>query len=156
KRNSRARSRTSRPATTRSNRNLTMAKDPENPPVLENAFGVAPNERPVPRISIHAFCGFPDTVEALNGAAADRRLSKAHLQIHSGGIDEAVAHFSGNQTPNLLIVETAEQGEAVLRALERLAKVCDESTKVVVIGRLNDVHLYRELVRRGVSEYLVG
>jgi pilus assembly protein CpaE len=133
-----------------------MAKEAETPTVQGDAFGVAPNERPVPRISISAFCSFPDTVEALNGAAADRRLSKAHLQIHSGGIDEAAVHFSQNQTPNLWVVETAEQGQAVLGALERLAKVCDESTKVVVVGRLNDVHLYRELVRRGVSEYLVG
>ena len=133
-----------------------MTKETEDAPALDESFGVAPNERPVPRISIAAFCGFPDTVEALNVAAADRRLAKAHLEIHSGGIDEAAVHFSQNQTPNLLIVETAEQGEAVVRALERLAKVCDESTKVVVVGRLNDVHLYRELVRRGVSEYLVG
>jgi len=133
-----------------------MAKETEHPPVLEDSFGASPKERPVPRISISAFCGFPDTVEALTSASADRRLSKTHVAIHSGGIEEAAAHFSQNQTPNLLIVETAEQGEAVLGALERLAKVCDESTKVVVIGRLNDVHLYRELVRRGVSEYLVG
>ena len=28
-------------------------------------FGAAPHERPVPRISIHAFCEFPDTGAAL-------------------------------------------------------------------------------------------
>jgi pilus assembly protein CpaE len=44
----------------------------------------------------------------------------------------------------------------VLKELETLANVCDESTKVIVIGRVNDVHLYRELIRRGVSEYLVA
>src|SRR5207344_1794238 len=38
----------------------------------------------------------------------------------------------------------------------QLANVCDETTKVIVVGRSNDVQLYRELVRRGVSEYLVG
>jgi pilus assembly protein CpaE len=119
-------------------------------------FGAAPHERPVPRISIEAFCEFPDTDAALQHAATDRRLSKAHLGIHTGGVKEAVAYFKQNQTPNLLIVETRGQGEAVLQELEQLAVVCDESTKVIVIGRSNDVHLYRELVRRGVSEYLVG
>jgi pilus assembly protein CpaE len=119
-------------------------------------FGAAPHERPVPRISIEAFCEFPDTDAALQHAATDRRLSKAHLGIHTGGVKEAFAYFKQNQTPNLLIVETRGQGDAVLQELEQLAVVCDESTKVIVIGRSNDVHLYRELVRRGVSEYLVG
>ena len=50
------------------------------PPQVES-FGAAPHERPVPRISIHAFCEFPDTGAALQRAAGDRRLSKAHLQV---------------------------------------------------------------------------
>jgi pilus assembly protein CpaE len=134
-----------------------MDKDTDQSPAPSGEpFGAAPHERPVPRISIEAFCEFPDTDAALQDAATDRRLSKAHLGIHTGGVEEAVAYFKQNQTPNLLIVETRQQGNAVLQELEQLAVVCDESTKVIVIGRSNDVHLYRELVRRGVSEYLVG
>jgi pilus assembly protein CpaE len=34
--------------------------------------------------------------------------------------------------------------------------VCDPATKVIIVGRVNDVELYRELMRRGVSEYLVA
>jgi pilus assembly protein CpaE len=125
------------------------------PPTSE-AFGAAANERPVPRISIQAFCEFPDTGAALQRAAADRRLSKAHVDIQLGGIDAAVEHHTGNVTPNLLIVETRLQGKAAVEEIDRLADVCDPSTKVVVIGRVNDVELYRELIRRGVSEYLVA
>ena len=33
--------------------------------------------------------------------------------------------------------------------------MCDPGTKVIVIGAANDIALYRELMRRGVSEYLV-
>lgn len=126
------------------------------PSSKDESFGTAPHERPVPRISIEAFCEFPDTTAALQSAAADRRLSKAHFGIRPGGLAEAVAFFSQNQTPNLLIVETQAQGAAVLTDLEKLAAVCNENTKVIVVGRSNDVQLYRELVRRGVSEYLVG
>ena len=36
-----------------------------------------------------------------------------------------------------------------------LAEVCDPSTKVVIIGHHNDIGLYRELMRNGISEYLV-
>ncbi len=125
------------------------------PPQVEN-FGAAPHERPVPRISIHAFCEFPDTGAALQRAGGDRRLSKAHLQVQLGGVDAAVQHYHGQITPNLLVVETKLQGEEALLELDRLAEVCDPATKVVVVGRSNDVELYRELMRRGASEYLVA
>ena len=38
----------------------------------------------------------------------------------------------------------------------QLAEFCDPSTKVVVIGHYNDVWLYRELIRSGISEYVVA
>ena len=131
-----------------------------NPPVVETdatgGFGAASYERPVPRISIDAFCEFPDTLSELEHAAADRRLSKAHVNVQSGGVVGAVKFFADHPTPNLIIVETRGQGEEVIAELEQLATVCDETTKVVVVGRVNDVQLYRELTRRGVSEYLVA
>ena len=43
-----------------------------------------------------------------------------------------------------------------IAALDSLAEVCDAGTKVMVIGHSNDVRLYRELLKRGVSEYLVA
>jgi pilus assembly protein CpaE len=132
----------------------TTNDDMGTPPVV--AFGAAPHERPVPRISIEGFSEFPDTAAALERAASDRRLSKAHLGVQPGGIQGAVKFFAENPTPNLVIVETAGEGDAVLGELEMLANVCDESTKVIVVGRQNDVQLYRELIRRGVSEYLVA
>ena len=125
-------------------------------PEDQEAFGAAPHERSVPRISIHAFCEFPDTGAALQKAGADRRLAKAHLSVQLGGIAAAVERYDGQVTPNLLILETRLSGRAALEELDRLAEVCDPATKVIVIGRANDVELYRELIRRGASEYLVA
>lgn len=122
----------------------------------ESGFGALPHERPVPRISIHAFCEFPDTGAALQRAAADRRLSKAHVTVQLGGLQGALDHYAGQSTPNLLIIETRLQGKIAVTEIERLADVCDATTKVVIVGRTNDVELYRELMRRGVSEYLVA
>jgi pilus assembly protein CpaE len=133
-----------------------MSKAPTTEAKGGESYGAAPHERPVPRISIDAFCEFPDTQSALERAAADRRLSKAHFNVQPGGVQNAVSYFSSHPTPNLLIVETRLQGDDVISELEQLASVCDESTKVIVVGRVNDVHLYRELTRRGVSEYLVA
>src|SRR5689334_19941503 len=122
----------------------------------DEPFGAAPHERPVPRISISAFCEFPDSGAVLQRAAGDRRLAKAHVDVQLGGVQAAVDHFTGQVTPNLLIVETKLQGKAALEDVDRLAQVCDPATKVIVVGRVNDVELYRELIRRGVSEYLVA
>ncbi len=44
----------------------------------------------------------------------------------------------------------------MLAELETLSDVCDEGTKVVVIGHVNDVLLYRALTRRHISDYLVA
>src|ERR1700685_1749821 len=151
---SRAKSRASR----NNGENIVMAKEtPEHGLTSgENAFGAAPHERPVPRISIHAFCEFPDTGAALQRASADRRLSKAHVTVQLGGLQAAVDHYTGQITPNLLIIETRLQGKTAVDEIDRLAEVCDPTTKVVIVGRVNDVELYRELMRRGVREYLVA
>jgi len=122
----------------------------------EPAFGAAVQDRPVPRISIHAFCESPDTGAVIQRAGQDRRLAKAHLTVHMGGVFGAVEYFQDSSTPNVIMVETRETGSAILHELEKLAHVCDPGTKVVVIGGSNDITLYRDMIRQGVNEYLVA
>ncbi len=113
------------------------------------------DHRPVPRISIHAFCETPLTTALLEKASVDRRLSKAHLTIHMGGLNKAIDQFQSASTPNLIILETLASGAEIFAQLGELAEVCDPSTKVVIVGHVNDIILYRELIRQGVSEYIV-
>ncbi len=113
------------------------------------------DHRPVPRISIHAFCETPAMTTLLEQAAIDRRLSKAHLTIHMGGLAKAVDQFQTAATPNLVILETLASGAEIFAQLGELAEVCDPSTKVVIIGQVNDIILYRELIAQGISEYIV-
>lgn len=112
--------------------------------------------KPVPRITIHAFCELPGTGSAIQRAGEDRRLAKAHLAVHMGGIPAAVEQYQQAATPNLIMVETRAMGEELFGQLGALAEVCDAGTKVVVIGHMNDVSLYREMMRQGVNEYLVA
>ena len=112
--------------------------------------------RPIPRISIQAFCELPETAQAMQVAAEDRRLAKAHVSVHMGGVTAAVAHYQESPTPNLILIESSMPRQDVLAELDRLAECCDAGTKVVVVGHYNDVLLYRELLKRGVSEYLVA
>lgn len=112
--------------------------------------------RPIPRISMHAFCEDERTIEAVKSAAADRRLSKAHVAVHMGGVSAAIANYRNAPTPNLVIIESMLDGQGMLGQLDSLAEYCDAGTKVIVIGHLNDVGLYRELLTRGVSEYNIA
>lgn len=109
----------------------------------------------VPRITIQAFCEQSQTAQMIEDAAHDRRMAKVALTTHNGGLEGAVETYRTNPTPNLIIVETTLPGETMLAGLGRLAEVCDASTRVIVIGHVNDVILYRELVRAGVSDYIV-
>jgi pilus assembly protein CpaE len=111
---------------------------------------------PAPRISIQAFCETVETAAAVRAAGEDRRLAKAHVKIQMGGAPAALEAYRSAPTPNVVVLESENQRTDILAALDSLAEVCDAGTRVVVIGRLNDVVLYRELVRRGVSDYLIG
>jgi pilus assembly protein CpaE len=111
--------------------------------------------RPIPRISIQAFCEDQRLADVLQHAAEDRRLSKAHVSIHMGGAAAAIAHYQESPTPNLIIIESSNDRSEMLSDLEQLAESCDAGTKVMMVGHENDVILYRELLKRGVSEYLV-
>ncbi len=67
-----------------------------------------------------------------------------------------VEFYGSAPTPNLIMVESRQNAEGMLQELERLAHVCDPGSKVVVIGGINDVALYRQLGQHGISEYLVA
>ena len=72
-----------------------------------------------------------------------------------GGAPAAVEAYKSAPTPNVVVLEAPAGRDALLGQLEELAQYCDAGTKVVVLGKLNDIVLYRQLIARGVSEYLV-
>jgi pilus assembly protein CpaE len=111
---------------------------------------------PAPRVSLQAFCETVDTAAAVQAAGEDRRMAKAHLRIQMGGLTAAIEAYQSAPTPNVIILESENRDDDILGALDKLAEHCDPGTRVVVIGRANDVMLYRELVRRGVSDYLIA
>jgi pilus assembly protein CpaE len=110
---------------------------------------------PAPRVSVQAFCETVETAAAVQSAGEDRRLGKAHIKIQMGGIGAAIEAYRTAPTPNVIVLETDGRTD-ILAGLDQLATVCDPGTRVVVIGRVNDVTLYRELVRRGVSDYVIA
>jgi pilus assembly protein CpaE len=112
--------------------------------------------RPVPRISIQAFCETEGVSGPIERAGEDRRMAKTHLKVHMGGIETAIEFYRSAPTPNLILLESRREPKELLQSLRQLAEVCDPSSKLVIIGHYNDVWLYRELIRSGISEYVVA
>jgi pilus assembly protein CpaE len=110
---------------------------------------------PAPRVSVQAFCGSVAVATTVRAASEDRRLGKAHISVHMGGVAAAIDHYQKAPTPNVIVLET-EADQDILEGLDELAGVCDAGTRVVVIGSAHDTAPYRELVRRGVSDYIIG
>jgi pilus assembly protein CpaE len=111
---------------------------------------------PLPRITLQAFCETPAVAATMQAAVADRRMDKAHARIQMGGPAAAVEAFRTAPTPNIIVLETVSDAATLVSHLEALSESCDAGTKVIVIGHVNDVQLYRDLMRRGVSEYLIA
>jgi pilus assembly protein CpaE len=111
---------------------------------------------PVPRVTIQAFCETPDVASAIQSAASDRRMNKTQIKIQMGGAAAAVEAYRHSPTPNILILEANSERDNMIQHLDSLSEVCDSGTKVLVIGHTNDVILYRDLTRRGVSDYLIA
>ncbi|SHJ78727.1 pilus assembly protein CpaE [Bradyrhizobium lablabi] len=110
---------------------------------------------PAPRVSVQAYCETDQTAAAVRAASEDRRLGKAHVTVKMGGVATAIDVYSSVPTPNVIILET-DGSRDILAGLDDLSTVCDPGTRVVVIGTAHDTAPYRELVRRGVSDYVIG
>ncbi len=53
-----------------------------------------------------------------------------------------------------MVLESHDDPEVLFGTLEALSEHCDTGTRVVIVGINNDVMLFRELLRRGVSDYV--
>lgn len=112
-------------------------------------------EKALPQISITAFCERNETAATINEITRDWRMKRTNVNIFMGGLPAAIEVYHKENTPNLILIESGMRGAELFDQLESLASVCDAGTKVVIIGAANDIRLYRQLIDKGVSDYLV-
>jgi pilus assembly protein CpaE len=110
----------------------------------------------VPRINIQAFYESSDLAGALERASSDRLMSGAGITTQAGGVVAAIELYQQVPTPNLILVETMSATQDFLAKLDTLAEVCDAGTRLMVVGHVNDITFYRDLMERGVSEYVLA
>ncbi|RLM22682.1 hypothetical protein BIY29_11880 [Brenneria alni] len=76
-------------------------------------------------------------------------------RVERGNIDDVIAWLKKNgRSPQRLMVDISGSS-GPLDELDRLANACEPSVQVYVVGDRNDVGLYRNLLQRGVQDYLV-
>lgn len=111
----------------------------------------------IPRISIDSWFYSPETRAALDAMAGSRQLVrlKAH-NIEPGGIESAIKQYLDASAPDVLIVEARGNQEEILADLVRLAAANAETSRVIVIGSVNDVNFYQRLIEEGIAAYLVA
>ena len=108
------------------------------------------------RIPIGAFLLNQDSKAAVESLKQDGLFFRCTIETHDGGIEAATTHLAEQRTPTLLIVETNAQQDQMFQQLEALANICDPDVKLILIGGLNDIELFRTLIREGISDYLIS
>lgn len=76
------------------------------------------------------------------------------VHLEKGGASAAIAYLEQAEiAPRLLIVDLSGV-ETPLSEIDRLADVCEPGVVVVALGETENVHLFRELIRAGVADYI--
>ena len=150
-----------RPQTAPSNQSQMVAPQQGTPmgmPIMSNQpYDLDPEinkeggDRALPQISIHAFCDRQETASIINETTRDWRMKRTNVKIYMGGLPSAIDFYHKENTPGLILIESGMRGQELFAQLEQLASVCDEGTKVVMIGAANDIRLYRQLMDKGIS-----
>ncbi|QLH39881.1 MAG: P-loop NTPase [Defluviicoccus sp.] len=111
----------------------------------------SPGATPSARRSFAAFVA-QDQIGILRKAAHEIGLRED--RVVAGTVADAVRELAARPTPDHLVVDLAGSGDAIA-AVGALADVCDAGTRVIAVGDVNDVGLYRSLIREGVQDYLL-
>ncbi|CCD03571.1 protein of unknown function (plasmid) [Azospirillum baldaniorum] len=111
------------------------------PSLADAARGIGPR--------LLAYVADAASAALLNSAAP----SLLPCEVRTGDIRSAVRDLARQRSPDLLLVDLSGVAEP-LAAMEALAGVCDPSVRVIAVGDSNDIGLYRDLRRIGVTDYL--
>jgi pilus assembly protein CpaE len=92
------------------------------------------------------------TRETVKTVAAE--LGRQIPKIQEGGAEDILRLINTNEPPGILIADISND-EDPIGAMDAIVHLCGFETKIVAIGLINDVALYRRLIDLGASDYLV-
>jgi pilus assembly protein CpaE len=98
-----------------------------------------------------AYVGDEETRAVVQAATSSRWPTAT---IHDGGLAIALGNVSQEPSPGLMIVDIGASDEPT-GAIRSLMTLIDPMTRVIAIGSINDVTIYRDLIAAGATDYLV-
>jgi len=108
------------------------------------------------RLTVDAFTLTPETSESAIGLKNLPTFSRANIHHRPGGLAVAVTHYMNNSSSDIIIVEDDGNAEQLASRLESLSHVVEPGRKLIVVGSVNDIGIYRRMISMGVAEYLVS
>ena len=111
---------------------------------------VASSDPELAQASVIAFATDPGTERVLHDGLTDVH----DAQVWSGGLRAAAAALRQGQSPQLLFVDL-DQTPYPAGAIHELSAVCEIGTVVIALGSDGTARFSREVLRAGVSDYLV-
>lgn len=108
--------------------------------------------QPVSRVRLMAFVLDGESEASLSSCLG--QLPIPSPMIRRGGLAGAIRYLGAERSPESIIVDISG-AEMPASQIHDLAELCEPGVIVIAIGDKNDIGLYRDLVRAGVSEYIV-
>lgn len=109
----------------------------------------------LPKARIAVFSDDDDTLSSVQGLQDDWRFARVEFTVVQGDVEKAIATYQSQSSPDLLIIQTEDINDGFTERLGDLSAHCDEGTAAIIVGPVNDVYLYRQMIEMGVSDYLV-
>jgi pilus assembly protein CpaE len=103
-------------------------------------------------LSFLACIGDEVTRETVNRVVA--HLGALEAKVRAGDLGAARKAIDPKAPPDLMLLDVSGSADPVA-ALGEIIRLCPRTTRVLVIGSVNDVTLYRSLTSLGVIDYLV-
>jgi len=103
-------------------------------------------------LSFLACIGDEVTRETVNRVVS--HLGTLQAKVRAGDLASARKAIDPKSPPDLMLLDISGNADPVT-ALDEILQLCPRTTRVLVIGSVNDVSLYRSLTSLGVIDYLV-
>jgi pilus assembly protein CpaE len=103
----------------------------------------------------HNIMGFvDDPVSEHIITSAIKEIGIAYSEATRGGIIETIEFLKSNTSPKILMIDISSS-ELPLTDIIKIKEYTTPNTKIIVIGGKNDVGLFRDLIKIGISDYLM-
>ncbi len=75
-------------------------------------------------------------------------------QVRNGSTAEVIEYLSTSSPPSVLIVDISDAASPLTAMMSLTAAMTDE-TRIIGVGSVNDISLYREIIDAGATDYIV-